>query len=463
MGRFVGRARQLQVLQGHLDRVRRVGEGMFLAVRGRRQVGKSRLIEEFLRQAPVPSVFFTATKGATRGEELRSFAEDVRQSSLEAARLFAAVTFEGWAPALRLLAANISMPSIVVIDELPFLVEGDPTLEGALQNVWDRELSRVPVLLIVVGSDLALMEALGSHDRPLYQRMRETVIEPLDPAEVALALGLEAAEAFDAFVVVGGFPRLVDEYQRAPSLRRFLRDQLADATSPLVVVGERVLGAEFPVGLQAHDVLRVIGAGETAFADLGRRAGINQGSLARTLHVLSHEKRVVAVDRPLSARPGRGTRYRVADPYLRFWLRFIGPNLDLLLRGRGDVVEDRIRDAWPTYRGQAVEPLVRASLERLLPDQRFGQARYVGSYWSRTGDTEIDLVGGEDKQAPTAVGFIGSIKWRERAPFDRRDLVALASARSRVPGADQALLIGVSRSGFSTTELDAALRPVDLL
>ncbi|MGH8905221.1 MAG: ATP-binding protein [Egibacteraceae bacterium] len=463
MGSFVGRSAELAALNEHLDQVRGSGEGRFLSVRGRRQVGKSRLIEEFLGQAGVPSIFFTATKSASPDEELRSFARDVQESSLEAAPLFAEVDFQGWEPMLRLLAAHVKVPTIAAIDELPFLVEGDPSLEGVLQKVWDRQLSRVPVLLIVVGSDLSMMEALGSYDRPLYQRMREMVVEPLNPAEVGEALHAQAADAFEAYLVIGGFPRLVAEWGAATSVDRFLRRQFTDTTSPLVVVGERILNAEFPPGVQARDVLRLIGSGETTFADIAARSGLNQGSLTRALQVLAQQKRVVAVERPLAARRTRLTQYRIADPYLRFWLRFVGPNIELLLRGRGADVADRVRKAWPAYRGKAVEPVVRASLERLLPDERFGAAQYVGSYWSRTADTEVDLVGGSGPEAPTAVEFVGSVKWRERAVFDRRDLAGLATARARVPGADEALLVGVSKSGFSTVELDVALGPDDLL
>ncbi|MCI0545966.1 MAG: DUF234 domain-containing protein, partial [Candidatus Rokubacteria bacterium] len=218
-----------------------------------------------------------------------------------------------------------------------------------------------------------------------------------------------------------------------------------------------------PPGLQARDVLRVIGAGETTFATIARRSGLNQGSLTRTLQILTHDKRVVAVDRPLSGRPSRNALYRVADPYLRFWLRFIGPNMELLMRGRGDLVAARISEQWGDHRGKAVEPLVRASIERMLPDERFGQARYVGSYWTRTGDLEVDLVGGREPHAPTPVSFVGSLKWRERSPFDRRDIANLAAARSRLPGADDALLVGVSRAGFETEDLDVALGPQELL
>jgi hypothetical protein len=184
------------------------------------------------------------------------------------------------------------------------------------------------------------------------------------------------------------------------------------------------------------------------------------------LEVLVGQKRMVSAERPLSSRPSRETHYAVADSYLRFWLRFVGPHIPEIERGRGDLAVARIREGWSAYRGRAVEPLVRESVFRMLPDERFGNAQYVGGYWTRKGDVEVDLVGAEEKVRPKRVAFVGSIKWRERTPFDGRDLGRIAAQRDDVPGTDEdTVLVGVSREGFDQQGrgLDAALVPEDLL
>ena len=75
---------------------------------------------------------------------------------------------------------------------------------------------------------------------------------------------------------------------------------------------------------------------------------------------------------------------------------------------------------------------MRESIFRMLPDKRFGEAQYVGGYWTRKGDVEVDLVGAEEKVRPKRVAFVGSIKWRERIPFGGRDLGRIAT-RSQEP------------------------------
>jgi hypothetical protein len=135
-------------------------------------------------------------------------------------------------------------------------------------------------------------------------------------------------------------------------------------------------------------------------------------------------------------------------------------------RERGDLVVGKTRKGWSAYRSRAVEPLVRESIFRMLPDERFGGAQYVGGYWTRKGDVEVNLVGAEEKARPRRVAFVGSIKWRKRTPFDGRDLGRIAAQRDEVPGADEdTVLVGVSREGFDQQGrgLDVALVPEDLL
>jgi hypothetical protein len=88
-------------------------------------------------------------------------------------------------------------PAIVVLDEMPWLAEQDVLFEGALQAAWDRLWSTRPVLLILLGSDLHMMERLTAYDRPFYGRADNMVLGPLNPAETAQALGLDGSDGID--------------------------------------------------------------------------------------------------------------------------------------------------------------------------------------------------------------------------------------------------------------------------
>ena len=461
---FVGRAQQLRSLDRLLERVRTDEggtPGRALLVRGRRRVGKSRLVEEFLERSGVPCLFYAATGRPVR-DELRTFAEDVSFSSLPGAELFRDVELSSWDSALRLLGAAVGDAAcVVVLDELPYLTSTDPGFEGTLQRVFDRDLSRKRVLLVGIGSDLAMMEQLNAYGRPFHQRATEMVVPPLSPAEVGTLLGLSAPDAFDAYLVTGGLPLICQEWPAGAGLWDYLASALDEPTSALLVSAERALAAEFPTEAQARTVLGVVGSGERTFTAIGREAGgLQQASLSRALRLLV-DKRVVVADQPLSTRSGaKDKRYRVADPYLRFWLTFLGHRIGEIERGRGDRVLARVRASWTSWRGRAVEPVVREALDRLAldaldaadPDDRV--VPVVGGYWTRTNDPEIDVVLADQAPVAQRILGVGSIKWLESSPFDRDDLSRLLRHRTQLPGADSgtALLV-VSRSGATVDDV----------
>ncbi|MEW2381408.1 DUF234 domain-containing protein [Micromonospora sp. NPDC047707] len=428
-------------------------------------MGKSRLVEEFVERADVPHLFFTASAQPTAAADIALFVETAAASSLPGAELFRAQRPGTWDAALTLLAAALpaDRPSVVVLDEMPYLIATDPGFEGTLQKVVDRELSRRPVLLICVGSDLAMMEALNDYGRPFHQRATEMVVPPLSPADVGEMLGLSAAEAIDAYLVTGGLPLILDEWPSDASLSAYLADAVTDPTSALLVSGERALAAEFPPQSQPGLVLRAIGSGERAFSLIARAAGgVPQASLARAIRLLT-DKRIVEAGVPLSTRPSREARYSVADPYLRFWLSFLGPYLPEIERGRGDLTLARISASWTSWRGRAVEPVVREALRRLPAGHLPDGTDVVGGYWTRTNDPEIDLVGADREPVARRITFVGSIKWQENRAFDAHDLGRLLVHRSRLPGADDEVpLVAVSRSGVTVDGL-RPVSPEDLL
>ncbi|HSR94156.1 MAG TPA: DUF234 domain-containing protein [Solirubrobacterales bacterium] len=467
---FVGRNEELAALRAEHD-LAREGGGRFVWARGRRRVGKSRLVQEFCDRAQAPYVFYQAPR-RDRAAAIAAFVEAVAESTLPAAAVFEGASYESWPAALRAAAQGLdpAHPAILVIDELPYLAELDPGFPADLQQSWDRALEGVPLLLICVGSDVRMMESLVGERSPLHGRpTKEIRVAPLSPAEVAgLTAAADAAGAFDRYLIVGGFPLLASSWPKNVGPKAFLRKALADDQTPFANTALRIMSSEFERELQVAKVLYAIGHGEAVYSRIQARSGVKGNTLNDALEVLVEKKALAVRELPYAIPPGKkAARYTVVDPYLRFWLRFVGPHMDELSRGRSDLVIGRIERDWGTYRGRAMEPLVRASIDRLLDDpavsRRLGAARHTGSWWRRDHSVEVDLVGG-DKPDPERIGFVGSVKWRESGPFSAADLRELAAHRALVPGAESAKLVAVSRTGFEDgLEADATFDPDGLL
>lgn len=456
---FVGRSGELAELAGLLDRVRaggRVERGVAVAVRGRRRVGKSRLLTEFIDRSGVPSVYFQAAKGANPSQELEEFAAAVAESTLPDSSLAAGNRPTSLTGAMSLLAACLpaDTPSVVVIDEVPWLLEGFPGGAGELQRAWDRHLSAKPVLLALVGSDLAMMERFTAHDQPFHGRAVPMVVHVLSPADVGRLTGLAGFEAFDAYLVTGGHPLVAQEWTPGTSAKEFVEQSYSSSTSALVVAGERILDSEFPASLLPRSVLEAIGSrGERTFTRIREAVpgDIAASTVTSSLATLS-AKRVVAADEPLSARPApKDRRWRVADPALRFWLAFVAPSLAEIDRGRPDLAMARFERGFESWRGRAVEPIVRDALRRLLPDADWPTTTEVGAWWPRTNRPEIDLVGA-DRRPAHEVTFVGTIKWRPARGLAPGEIAELARDAIHVPGVTAGTPLVAVTGGRRTTD-----------
>jgi hypothetical protein len=263
-------------------------------------------------------------------------------------------------------------------------------------------------------------------------------------------------------LVTGGLPLICSDWPAGQDLWGFLDQSLTNPTSPLLVSAERALAAEVPEHLQARDVLAAIGLGERTFTNIAKAAGgMAAAPLQRSLATLI-DKRIVAGDLPLSTRPSKDRRYRITDPYLRFWVRFLAPAMAEIERGRGDLTLDRIRRDWTAWRGRAIEPLVREALARRTLEDTLPTAAVIGGYWTRTNDIEIDIVGADRAPIANQLLFVGSIKWLENGPFDEHDLADLHRHRAALTP-EPIPVMAVSRSGFSCRALDASYGPNDLI
>lgn len=472
---LVRRTTGMDALRSHLDAVVSHGTGRIVALRGRRQVGKSTLVEQFVESVDVPSVYVPGIYGSSLRRQLDDATGAIVESRrpLPDAELLTQTPAASWREWFgRLAVAARSGPVIAVLDEFPWMVTADPTLEGELQAQWDRTLEKLPILLVLIGSDVAMMEQLATHGRPLFGRLRPCAVAPLDPGEVASALPRRSAfDVFDAYLVTGGYPRLVTDLARSGlSTEEYVRASLADPYSPLVATARLTLDAEFPDAPAAYRVLAAIGSDDTAnpgFSDVlsaiqdsSERKALETAT-TRALKTLTETKSLVEREAPAWAVPaGRLRRYRITDPYLRFWFRYVERRVEQISRGREDLAITAFDRDWASWRGRSVEPVVREALTLLSrDDERLAEVEAVHPWWTRDGSVEVDVVAMTRDRS----SLVGSIKWRRERGVSAGEISALRSVRDRVPRAADARIVAISPSGEIPAGADLAFGADDLL
>ena len=265
---FFGRKRELAALDAELRSASTSGAGRLIAVRGRRQVGKSRLVEHFAERSGVAYGVVAGMKGTPVDVQVRRAAETLRSSTrpLPAIEAGMALPSGNWYDLLsRLQFVLDEDPAILVIDEFPWANDASPGLDGLLQSLWDLTFVRRPVLVLLIGSDEAMMDRLFAHDRPLFGRLDGgLVVEPFNPAETAQALGgsRTAVEVLDTQLVTGGFPEFVAHARKFGSVGALVEDALSRPHTLLADVAQINLAGELADGANARLVLEAIGADE---------------------------------------------------------------------------------------------------------------------------------------------------------------------------------------------------------
>lgn len=388
---FVGRAAELAALERHY-RATRAG---LIPVYGRRRVGKTELLLHF--SARKPTVYFTASD-KLRAPQLVDF---VRAAAdwLDAPHLAEAAPTT-WEAALRLVlgAAPPQRKLVLVLDEFQWLCASSPELPSVLQKLWDHEWQRGNrLLLILCGSFIGFMEreVLGAKS-PLHgRRTADLRLEPFGFREAAQfhpRWSLE--EKARAYFVCGGVPAYLRRFDPARSVAQNIATEFFAIDAFFQREPDFLLREELAEVKQAASVLEATARGRHSQSEIARSIGLSTAALAphlRNLVALGYLERVFPLV-PGGRPPRTSVLYRVADPLLRFWYRFVEPHWSTLRRFTPErAFEQLVAPQWDAYCGDSFERLCREALPLLYAAEGVSGRFEVGEFWDRT--VQIDVVG----------------------------------------------------------------------
>ncbi len=402
---FVDRDAEMMFLEDHY----RSDHAELLVISGRRRVGKTELIIQFMRDKP--GVYFLASE---EGD-----AANIRDFSLYAARLiedpnFASVTYGSWAALFesllnhrKFVELSRNQKIVLALDEYPALIAHNRAIPSVFQKLWDQSLSKAPVMLILSGSSISIMEtAVLGYASPLYgRRTGQWQVEPLRYSCVRQFLPWpEEAIAFSWFVL-GGIPGYLRRFDPDLTFQENVITHMLRKGAYLYSEAEILLNYEFREPGNYMSIFRAVAMGCTTAAKICMETGLDKSMVSKYLHVLTR-LHIIREEIPVTASPEfRRRQYRIMDPYLHFWFRFIYPNRIDLEAGRTDEVMALINRSFPLYCGELFEDLV-SELVRdrfLAGNRRFTR---LGRWWHK--ESEIDLVGLDED---TGVILFFECKW----------------------------------------------------
>ncbi len=387
---FIGRRSELEVL----ERAYASRDSGFIPIYGRRRIGKSELILHFLEEKR--GLYFLG-KTAPAALQLRELLQEAAQALEEP--LLASYSAPGWKEALQSVVERWKGEGklVLVLDEFQWMCSASPELPSVIQELWDRRWKRTgKVLLILCGSFVGFMErtVLGRSSPLFGRRTAQIHLKQFGYREAAEFLpSWSRTNQALAYFLVGGVPLYLRALDPRASVETNIEEHLLTEYSPLFREPEFLLREELREVENYYAVLVAIAAGQRTARAIAQSASIPERSLPYYIEQLI-SLGYVARRHPLTgARPARThVRYELEDALLRFWFRFVFPNVSSLQQmGPKRALRERIVPELEAYAGTCFERLCREALPRLYEREGVSAAFQIGEYWDK--DVQIDVVG----------------------------------------------------------------------
>jgi len=387
MTKFINRESELALL----DEQYQTNKSSLIILYGRRRVGKTTLIKEFIHNKQ--ALYFLANE-ENDSSSMKNFAkvlsEYTRQSYL------ANATFDEWKDLFQVFRDYPSKEKkIIVLDELPYMVNANSAFPSILQWVWDSWFKEQNVMMILCGSLIHMMEKHTlNYNSPLYGRrtgqikMRQIVFEHYHE----FYEGMSYRDLIEQYAVTGGIPKYIELFEQDRGLFNEIERLMLKPTGMLFEEPEFLLRREVEEIGSYFSIIKSIAAGNHRLSKISGDIGIKQTSLPKYLKTLIDldilEREVPITEKnPEKSKMGL---YHIKDNYLRFWFRFVFPERARLEMGHTDVVLEKIKSTFiVNHVAYIYENVCKSELWKLA---NFGKLQFnsLGRWWNNK--EEIDIV-----------------------------------------------------------------------
>ena len=429
---MIGRKKELDALNERYDS----GKFEMVPVFGRRRVGKTTLLKEFIKGRN--GVYFSATRGSL----------DVNISKLASKVL-------GTASPVRMpledLFNEIRIRSeteryVLIIDEYPNLIRKNEHFSDALQEFIDEVEGESKLFLILCGSSLSIMKhQVLSSQSPIYgRRTGQLEVAPMEIWDaVGMLKGFSDEDALKVYGMVGGIPLYLKMFDPGISVQDNIRRLFFEESSFFRNEHEFVMMEEFDNPYTYYTVLEALAAGHTRVNDIATYCSLDNSTIHKHLSSLmatSFVERMFPVDNP----DGKNVLYRISDNFLRFQFGRILPVIDYYDEEDSSETIGRILKGLETDMGTVFEQVCGQHLRR----RHRGK---LGRWWgpdpvSRTQE-EIDLILTTVEDGKR-IGWFAECKYRNE-PVGVDVLDTLKRRASLVRGFDESRFIIYAKCGFT--------------
>lgn len=401
--KFINRERELNAL----ERFWREKEAQLIVLYGKRRIGKTELIKQFVKRKPY--IYFLAQR-INEYESLKLLSEAVGEFFDD--EILTKRGFENWSWFFEYLRKHSKKRIIIAIDEFPYLVEVNKGISSIFQAGWDEYLKNTPIFLILCGSSISMMgEKVLSYKAPLYgRRTGQIFLKPFSfstAKEFYPRLSLERCLEF--YSIAGGNPTYLKRFKPKLSLDSNIKENLLQPEAFLYNEIEFILREELREPRNYFAILKAIAMGKTRVSEIVNETGLAKGILHKYLFILEDlhiiQKEVPVTEKnPLKSRRGI---YKLQDQFFKFWFKYILPNKGNIEEDKFDYVLNKIKKDFSLLVSENYEIVAQEVIQNY--ENEFFPIIKIGRWWDR--NEEIDIVALNDEENKI---LFGEVKWSNK-------------------------------------------------
>lgn len=451
---FIGRERELQTLEQQFN-----NRHAFVVVYGRRRIGKTALVQEFIKKKH--ALYYLATEENDNQANLHFRGKLKEFCGREIGEGHWLTLFETFAREAE------QETKVLVIDEFQYLVQANPAFSSIFQKAWDEILSRSNVMVIICGSYISMMIRMALSSRsPLYGRRTAQIrLAPLPFMEIREHFRHKSfSEMVEMYSVTGGVPKYLEFFDNKNTIEENISSAILSKNGFLYEEPSFLLNREVKEPLNYFSIMKVIAQEKHKMAEIGAALGAVSSRLTPYLETLRDlylvEKRVPATEtQPEKSRKGL---YTIRDLFIRFWFKFVFPYKSELEMNNIHYVQEKLRlNFIDNHVAFVYEEVCREIFQHLcLSGQIAFTPSTIGSYWSRTEEIDIVAIDREHKRL-----FAGECKYyKEGKPVELEVYMNLRRKCENRDFEGYEILYGLfSKSGFSPALCEIAREDKSLL
>ena len=411
---FIGRTEELKSLAEYYNS----GKYECAVIYGRRRVGKTELITEFVKDKK--NIFFTAAEG-TYKKNLDILSKAI-MSGLEGSLLINSPTFAGFEDCLDYIYDHAQEKLVVVFDEYPYFANSEKSVSSVLQQYIDHKFQKIDIMFILCGSSMSFMEKqIMGNKSPLYgRRTCQYRLLPFDfKTSAEFHGGFSKTDKAVIYAITGGIPKYLLQIDEKRSLKENICRSFFSADSLFFEEPGNLLKQELREPAVYNSIITAIAAGSSKLSEIATKAHMATSACSNYLQSLI-ALNIVRKELPVLAEPNaRNTIYRLNDGMFRFWYRFVYENISEITMHEGEAVYAEIEPQLSDFMGEAFEDICKQwlwqeSFAGRLPLRIKDCGRWWGANPLLRAEREIDLLAyGKDK----AGAIFCECKWRnEKTP-----------------------------------------------